>query len=71
MSQPKSKKPVNDYVKYSSLGFQMLAIILIGVYGGFKLDKLIHWRFPVFTLVLSMLSVSLAIYFGIKDFLKK
>jgi len=49
----------------------MLAIILLGVYGGYKLDKLIHIRFPVFTLVFSMLSVALAIYYAIKDFLKK
>jgi hypothetical protein len=71
MNLPKNKKPVNDYIRYSGLGFQMLAIILLGVFGGYKLDKLIHIRFPVFTLVLSMLSVALAIYYGIKDFLKK
>jgi len=71
MNLSKNKKPVNDYIKYSSLGFQMLAIILLGVFGGFKLDQLLHIRFPVFTLVLSMLSVGLAIYYGVKDFLKK
>lgn len=49
----------------------MLVIILVGVYGGYKLDGLLKIKFPVFTIILSLISVSLAIYVAVKDFLKK
>ena len=70
-NQKPIKKQLNNYAKYSSLGFQMVVIILIGVFGGLKLDKYLAWKIPVFTVVFSLLSVALAIYFAIKDFLKK
>lgn len=66
-----NKNQLNNYTKYSSIALQMLVIILIGVYGGYKLDGLLKIKFPVFTLILSLLSVGLAIYVAIKDFLKK
>jgi hypothetical protein len=47
----------------------MLVIIGLGVYGGIKLDEWLHTKFPVFTVVLSFLSVILAIYYVIKDFI--
>ena len=50
----------------------MGAIIFLGMFGGIKLDQALGLKkFPVFTLVLSLASVFLAIYFAIKDFLKK
>ncbi|HOI32218.1 MAG: AtpZ/AtpI family protein [Bacteroidales bacterium] len=62
---------LNAYARYSSLAFQMLFIILAGVFGGLKLDEWLQWRFPVFTVVLSLLAVVLSIYYAVKDFLKK
>jgi hypothetical protein len=49
----------------------MLVIILAGVFGGRELDKWIQLGFPVFTLFFSILAVILAIYYVIKDFLRK
>jgi len=65
------KKQLNNYAKYSSIGIQMLVIILAGVFGGYKLDQWLELSFPVFTIVLSLLSVVLAIYTVVKDLLKK
>lgn len=65
------KKPLNDYAKYSAMGFQIVIIIFIGVFGGYKLDKFLDLSFPIFTILLSLLSVVLAIYFVVKDLLKK
>ncbi|MCK5029086.1 MAG: hypothetical protein KAR57_05590 [Bacteroidales bacterium] len=49
----------------------MIAIIIIGVVGGMKLDKWITGiEFPVFTMALSISSVVFATYYAIKDFLK-
>ena len=42
------------YSKYSSIAIQMLTIILLGVFGGIKLDEWIGWVFPVFTVILSI-----------------
>ncbi len=62
---------LHTYVKYTGLAFQMLAIILISVWGGKKLDKLFLLETPVFTIILSLLGVTAAIYTAVKDFIKK
>ncbi len=70
-SEQKNKKAHSDFAKYSAIGFQMLAIIVIGVLGGLKLDKWITGiEFPLFTMVLSISSVVFATYYAIKDFIK-
>jgi F0F1-type ATP synthase assembly protein I len=45
----------------------MIAIILVGVFGGIKLDELVKWEFPVFTLVLILLAVIASMVYVIKD----
>ena len=67
----KEKKALSAYAKYSSIAVQMLVIMLAGVFGGRELDKWMELQFPVFTLLLTILAVILAIYFAIKDVLKK
>lgn len=64
------KKPLPNYVKYSNIAIQMAIIITAGVFGGLQLDKLLNWRIPIFTLILSLVAVSIAIYLAIKDFIK-
>lgn len=49
----------------------MAVIMGAGTYGGIQLDKWLHLKFPIFTLVLAMASVFFAIYYFIKDFIKK
>ena len=67
----KQKKAINAYARYSSIAFQMLIIMLAGVFGGRELDKWLDWDFPIFTLVLTILAVFLAIYTVIKDLIRK
>jgi F0F1-type ATP synthase assembly protein I len=69
-STGKKKKSLDNYTRYSSIAFQMLIIILIGVFGGIKLDEWLNMKVPVFTIILSILSVILAIYTVTKDLLK-
>ena len=52
------------------MAFQMLVIILAGIFGGYKLDEWLDTR-PLLTVILSLLSVILAIYFVTRDLLKK
>jgi ATP synthase protein I len=63
----KEQKVLSNYARYSGLGFQMAIIILAGTFGGIKLDKLIHIKFPVFTVILSLGSVILALYVVLKE----
>ena len=68
--KPKSKEKfdyLKGYARYSSMGFQMIVIIGGGIWGGYWLDHLVGWPFPVFIVLCSILSVALAIYFVIKD----
>ncbi len=53
------------------MGIQMIVIIVIFVWGGRELDTSLSLKFPIFTLILSLFGVFLAIYFAIKDFIKK
>ena len=61
------KKPPNNFIKYSGIAFQMIAIILSGVYAGIWLDEKIPLTFPLFKLVLSLFSVGLSMYIVIKQ----
>jgi hypothetical protein len=45
-------------------------IIFAGAFGGMKLDKKLGLSFPVFTLLLTIIALIMAIYIAIKDFLK-
>jgi hypothetical protein len=53
------------------MAIQMVTIIVIGTFGGVEIDKKLHLQFPAFTLILTLLSVFIAIYYFIKDLLKK
>ena len=64
------KSALSDYGRYSSLAFQMIAIILVGVFGGIKLDQVVRWEFPVFTLVLTILAVIMSMYYAVKDLIR-
>jgi hypothetical protein len=52
------------------MAFQMMAIIVLGTFGGLKLDEFLQWGFPVFTVLFALGSVSIAIYISVKDLLK-
>ncbi len=66
----RSPSQLNNYARYSGLAFQMIAIILVGVFGGIKLDEIVTWEFPVFTLVLTLLAVVASMYYAVKDLIK-
>lgn len=71
MKQKKDNKNLlKSYAVYSSLGMQMAVIILAGAFGGHELDKWLSWHFPVFTVVLTLLSIALSILYGIREFFK-
>ncbi len=67
-NEPKEvKKLPSNYAKYSGIAFQMLGTIGLGVYAGLKLDEWLKFKFPLFTLVLSLGSVGASLYLMIKQ----
>lgn len=60
-NQPK-KQP-----DYASRAIQMAIIIAGFAIGGYYADKSLALKFPVFTLVLSLLGVALGIYIFVRD----
>lgn len=65
----KQKRRFDDFIKYSNLAFEMIAIMAVGVFAGYKLDQWLKLDFPAFTLGLMILSVIGAIYHVIRKFL--
>ncbi len=70
MSNLRHNNPLQNYARYTSIGLQMLVIIFLGVFGGFKLDQYLGTT-PLFIILLSFAGVSLAIYHAIRDFIKQ
>jgi F0F1-type ATP synthase assembly protein I len=64
------KKEVNNYLRYSGLGFQIAGTIAVGFFIGYQLDKWLHTKQPYFTVAISGLFVFLGLYIGLKDFLR-
>ncbi|MBO4778265.1 MAG: AtpZ/AtpI family protein [Bacteroidales bacterium] len=64
------KNNINNFIKYTNIGIEMLVVILVGVFGGQKLDEVFENENQVFTIVCSLVAVFAAIYLAIKDFIK-
>ena len=65
--RPRNQSPINEYVKYSGLAFQMAALILLGYWLGSKIDKWLDLTIPVFTIILILVFLSLTFYSLIKS----
>jgi hypothetical protein len=71
MASPDSKKSkttrrTNQYLRYTSLGLQLLITLAIAGIGGYFLDQWIGWQFPVFLLLFIMVALAGSIYLLIK-----
>lgn len=52
------QKGSNKYIKYSSIGAEMIGSVLLGGYGGNWLDKKMDLGFPLFTILLILLGLA-------------
>lgn len=78
MSKPQEKrplrqtdKPAKSSLQYTGMALQMLASIVLGFFGGMKLDTYLQNNLPVYTLLFGLGGVAAGIYLAIKDFIKK
>ncbi|RMG68398.1 MAG: AtpZ/AtpI family protein [Bacteroidetes bacterium] len=66
-NRPAKKKPLlHDYVRYTGLGFEILACILIFAGAGYGLDHWLQTEKPWFLLALSLVGCAAAIYLMIR-----
>ena len=66
---PKKSSPIHQYATYSTLAFEMGAVIALGVFGGIKLDKLLNVS-PLFTIVCSLAGIAISLYLIIRSSIK-
>jgi F0F1-type ATP synthase assembly protein I len=72
MTDPNEKKrDLNNFAKYSSIGFQMLATIGVFAFAGYKIDEYRNSKSPIFTAILSLFGVVLSLYQVVKQLNKK
>lgn len=64
------KKALNDFAYYSGIGFQMIAIIGIFAFIGYKLDEGRSTKMPIYTAIFCLIGVFASMYLIIKS-LKK
>jgi hypothetical protein len=67
---PSDENWLRNYGKYSTIAFQMIVIVLGGVFLGYKLDQWLHLDKHIFLVVLSILSGFLALFLAFRDLIK-
>ncbi|RMG27858.1 MAG: AtpZ/AtpI family protein [Bacteroidetes bacterium] len=67
----KKNNPLKEYLRYSSLGFEVLACILLFAGAGYGLDQWLETEKPWFLLFFSLLGCAAAIYLLVRGFTKK
>jgi F0F1-type ATP synthase assembly protein I len=66
----KKNDKINNIARYSGLAFEMLGFILLGVFGGKKLDKI--WDlYPVFTIIGSLAGVAFSLIVSLRDLINR
>jgi len=62
-----SRKETSDVAKYSGIGFQMIAIIGLFTYAGYKIDQAAGHQTKWVTAVLSLAGVFISLYVVIRS----
>ncbi|MCA1757318.1 MAG: AtpZ/AtpI family protein [Bacteroidales bacterium] len=62
---------LKGYARYSGMALQMIVIITAMTYAGVWLDSRREGDTPVFTIIMSLLGIFVALYTSLKDFINK
>ncbi|WP_158797254.1 AtpZ/AtpI family protein [Pedobacter sp. L105] len=71
MSDQQKGKGKNNFAAYSGMGFQMLAIIGVFTFAGYKIDAHRNTHKPIFTALLGVIGVVISLYQVIKQLSSK
>lgn len=61
-SSPPEKQALNQYLKYSSMAFQMIGIIGVFTFIGYKIDESYNNKTQIITGIASLLGVIVSLY---------
>lgn len=62
----KKKTSAGSAAGYLSLGIEMVATVLLSLWGGMALDRCVAWKIPVFTLLMAFVGIFAAIWILLK-----
>lgn len=71
MSDEQKEKRGKNFAEYSGMGFQMLAIIGVFTFAGYKIDAYRNSHKPIFTALLGLAGVVISLYQVIKQLSSK
>lgn len=77
MQEPKNDEDpgkfdyLRDYAKYSGILFQMIAMVVAGIFGGRELDRLFDLKGHLFLIILTLLASFGAVYYLFRALMKK
>ena len=66
-SKRKKNNRLNRYARFSGIAFQMVVIIVLGSFGGVKLDEIYPNEYSVFTVICSLASVGISMYYVVRQ----
>lgn len=69
-SADKKKKALNSYARYSGITLQMAGMVLLGAWGGRKIDHFFSNNFPLFTVLLILAGAFGALWYLFRSLLK-
>jgi len=69
-ASPQDKKKLNSYIEYSSVSFQMLAVIILFALTGNRIDVYFNNPKPFITALLAIIGVATALYIALKKIKK-
>lgn len=61
----------NKAMRYASLATQLMVMLLLAVWAGYKIDLYLNWKFPVFLILFPLLALVLSLIKLIVDLSKK
>lgn len=66
-STEKPQKQLNNYLRFSGFGIQMMATIGLAAWGGLKLDEYLELKVPVFLIVFILSAIGGSLYIFIRQ----
>jgi len=63
-------KQTQNSLRYTGLTMQLLVVLGIAVFAGYKLDKRINWKVPVFLILFPLIALGISLWQVIKEFSK-
>lgn len=71
MDKKSNPKPVNNALRYSGIGFQIVGTFGAGVFIGYQIDKYMNYQKPYFTAGLGLVFAFAGLYLAFRDLMKR